>query len=213
MGSSTEITEGKAGAQSSEARDALRKLGIVGDQGMQQMGDMSGIASGNLRLTPEQIQYLQQAQQASGDMGRIQMDENMETAKRQVEDTAIGQNMTGGSFEAINMALLGQQQQRDANRSTLQGQGQMAQDMVNMPLQYGQLAVEGNKALLDRLVAGSGQTLQYDAGMRELNQTQTKTTQDSFGSQLAGLAGQVGSAWATGGLSALIQPGEKDETG
>ena len=190
----TTETQNTAGPQSAEARAALQRMGSLADSTMGQLGDLSNIANGNFELTPEQLQYLQRAQQAAGDMGRIQMDENMETAMRAGEDTAIGQNMTGGSFEAIQNALIGQQALRDANRQSLQAEGQTAQNMINMPLQYGQAQIAGNQALLQRLVQGTNPGLQYDATMRGLNSSQMTQKTVPLGQMAMQMASDVGSS-------------------
>jgi len=201
MGFTTTTTQqNTAGEQSPEARQAMQQMGTLSQGALDQMGDLSDIASGNFELTPEQLQYLQRAQASAGEMGRVQMEENMQGATRQVEDTAIGRNMTGGSFEAIQQSLLGAQQLRDMNRQSIAQEGQTAQNMVNMPLQYGQAQIQGNQALLNRLVQGAGSTLNYDATMRGLNSSSIGTSTVPMAQVAMQTAGDVGRAAVSGGL-------------
>lgn len=190
----TTETQNTAGPQSAQGAAALQLLGDVGQTGADQLGDLSQIAGGNFQLSPAMMQYIAEAQRVSGDMGRAEMERNLQSTTRQIEDTAIGRQNTGGSFEAVSQALMGQEALHGLNMQGLQQEGQSYETMVNAPLQYGQMAIEGNRALLDRLVGGTGAVAQYDANMRGLNSSQYGEQTVPFGQQMMQLGGQIGAA-------------------
>jgi hypothetical protein len=204
MGSTTEETTGRAGAQSQQGGEAITQLLNMARSGGAQMGDLSGLASGNLTLSPQDRALIQQAQQATGDVARNQMAQNMQQATRQVEDTAIGRSMQGGTIEAMLQAMLGQQGQASLDQLAMQQQGQAAEGMLNMPFQRAQVQLGANQLLLNRLVQGTTPVVNYDAAMRQLNQTSTTESNQGFGQSMAGLGATLGGAWLSGPAGAAF---------
>lgn len=213
MGSTTQETERTVGAQSPEAARMQRLLASTATHAGDQMGDLSQEAGGNFQLTPEMQQQITRLQQITGEEGRIQMDENMEAITRQLEGTAIGQTMTGGSFEAIQLALSGQQQQRDMNRQGLASERQGVEIGMNAPLQYGQMKIAANKELLNRLVGGAGAVSNYDQAMRVAGTDEITTTRQPIGQQIFQGAAQVGSMLTPMGQAGVGVQGDPYGTG
>jgi len=196
MGSSTSTSEtrNQAGAASPEA---MRMMQLLGQQ--VEAASQDPALRGDFSLTGEQRGLINEAQAASGGVARSQMEQNLEAVLRQLEDTAIGRQITGGSLEAVNQALLGQDQLRSLDQLNMQQAGQAAEMGVNVPFQAAEAT---NKALLARLVQPANTGLNYDALIRQLNSTsygtQTKPT-DWTGMAMAGA--KIGAAPFTGGAS------------
>ncbi len=201
MGTSKTTTTGTAGAQGPEAANMMRLLGSTTQEAAGQMGDLSDIAAGDLQLSPEMMQHLQRLQQIMGDQGRLQMDKNLDVAQRQVEDTAIGRSIEGSTLEAIMQGTVGAQALESADMQAL---GQEAQNVnlgIQIPQQNAALAIQGNQALMQRLVGGAQAGLGYDQSIRGLNQTQVAETQTPIGQQLFQGATQIGASMLMPGAS------------
>lgn len=197
MGSTTETStsRGQAGPQSPEAQRMMRLLGNMTEQFMD-----SPEARGDFSITPEQRALIGEAQASAGDVARSSMEQNLEAVLRQLEDSNIGRQITGSSLEAVNNALVGQEQLRNINTMEQQQAGQAAQMALNVPFQNAEAT---NRALLARLVQPAGTVLNYDQMIRQLNAQQfgEVTKPFSAGNALA-MGTQLGAAALTGGASA-----------
>lgn len=201
MGATTTTTQGTAGPQSPEAANMMRLLGSTTQEAAGQMGDLSDIAGGNFNLTPEMMQQISRLQQIMGDQGRIQMEQNQAVAMRGAEDTAIGRNIAGSTMEAVLQGTVGEQALRSADMQAL-GQEQQAVNLgIQLPRQDAALQIQGNQALMQRLVGGAQAGLGYDQAIRQLNQTTVSETQTPIGQQAFDLASRAGAAYFTGGMS------------
>jgi hypothetical protein len=180
----------------------MQLLGSTTQEAAGQMGDLSDIASGQFNLSPEMMQQISRLQQIMGDQGRIQMEQNLQTATRGVEDTAIGRNIAGSTMEAVLQGTVGEQALQSANMQALGQEAQAVNLGIQLPRQDAALAIQGNQALMQRLVGGAQAGLGYDQAIRGLNATQVAETQMPIGQQLFQGATQLGSAAFTGGLSA-----------
>ena len=196
MGSTatTETQEGTAGSQSAEGRRMMQLLGQVMEQGAS-----SAAVQGDFRISPSQQALINQAQGTAGDVARGGMEQNMEAILRQLEDSNIGRQITGGSLEAVNQALVGQEQLRNINTMETQQAGQAAQMALNVPFQAAEAT---NQALLARLVQPATTGLNYEGLIRQLNATQTGTTEkpwmETYGPAAFAGSADVGSAALTG---------------
>jgi hypothetical protein len=196
---SEQTTQGQAGPQSAQARSILDTFAGIASGSAAQMGDMTDIAAGNFNITPEQQAMINEAQNASGGVARSNMDQNMEQVLRQLEDANIGKQITGGSLEAVNNALVGQQGLRDTDMLNMQQQGQAAEMGLNTPFQAANSQVQANQALMQRLVGTGGATLNYDAAIRDMNASGTQNTEQGFGASLVQTGNMVGNMIPGGG--------------
>lgn len=191
---STQETQNTAGPQSAYARRMEQLLGMQAERGA---GDAA--LQGNFNISPEQQGLINQVQRSSGDVARAGMEKNLESVLRQLEDTNIGRQITGGSLEAVNQGLVGRESLSNIDTMGIQQQGQAAQMALNVPFQA---ADATNKAILARLVQPAQAGLNYDAAIRQLNSSsygQTTTPFDYAGAALT--AGKLGAAPFTGGAS------------
>lgn len=196
MGSSTttQTQQSRAGAQSPEAARMMRLLGEAAGRAADDPA-----LSGDFSLTASQRGLISEAQAAAGGVARSQMEQNLEAVLRQLEDTAIGRTITGGSLEAVNQALLGQDQLRSLDQLAMQQAGQAAEMGVNVPFQAAEAT---NKALLARLVQPAATGLNYDAVIRQLNSSMSGETKEPFDwGGTAMMGAKIGAAPFTGGAS------------
>jgi hypothetical protein len=204
MGSTTTETTNRAGSQSAEASRMLGLMSSVSADAASQMGDLTDIAAGNIKQSPYLMQQIARLQQIAGEQGRNQMEQNMQGITRQVEDTAIGRNIEGSSMEAIMQAIAGTQQLRDLNAQSLQQEAQGVNMGIQIPRQDAALALQGNQALLQRLVGGAQAVLPYDAQIRELNSSRTQVETQDWGSQILNGAMQFGANMALPGIGGVL---------
>lgn len=197
MGTSRQTTTGTAGPQSPEAAAMMQLLGSTTQEAAGQMGDLSDIASGQFNLSPEMMQQISRLQQIMGDQGRIQMEQNLQTATRGVEDTAIGRNIAGSTMEAVLQGTVGEQALQSANMQALGQEAQAVNLGIQLPRQDAALAIQGNQALMQRLVGGAQAGLGYDASIRGMEGTTVAETQQPIGQQLFQGATQIGSTMLT----------------
>jgi hypothetical protein len=200
MGTQRETTTNTAGPQDPAAARMLALLSSTAQGAEQQMGDLSNISAGDFQLSPQMLAQISRIQRILGDQSRMGMERNLEAAQRAGEDTAIGRNMTGGSFEAIQNAILGGQFMHDANMGELGREAQGAEFLTQVPFQAAQTQIAGNRALLDRLVGGAGGVTNYDAAMRQLNSTKVTEKEVPVGQMLFQAATQIGSNMLMPGL-------------
>lgn len=205
MGTSKETTTNTAGPQSPEAARMMQLLGSTVSDAAGQMGDLSQIAAGKFEMSPYMLEQLSRLQQIMGDQSRLQMDQNMDTASRHVEDTAIGRSIGGSTMEAVLQGTVGAQHQQSANMQALGQEAQGVQAGINMPLQMAQAQIQGNQALMARLVGGSTAGLNYDQAIRQLNSTRVTEKEEPLGQTIFNGAVQLGSA-AMGGGAAPVGP-------
>ena len=191
---STSQSSSTAGAQSPEAR---RMMALLGQQ--VEAGANDPALRGEFNISAQQQGLVNDIQRSTGDVARAGMEQNLQAILRQLEDSNIGRQITGGSLEAVNQALVGQESLRNVDQLGMQQQGQAAQMALNVPFQA---ADAQNKALLARLVQPASTGLNYDQVIRGLNSTQYgEQTQpfDYTGAAMA--AGKIGAAPFTGGAS------------
>lgn len=203
MGTSKKTEQGYAGAMSPQARMMLERLAAT-QGGNQAMQDLAG---GKLEINAQDRAMVQQAQDATGQLARSQMEQAMEDAMRQAEAQGLERGIEGSSLEAVNNALIGQDMQRQIGQLAMQQQAQGAQQLMNMPMQRAESTMNANQLLMNRLVQGAQVGLGYDQGIRQLNQTKITEAPSELPGQILGLGAQIGTAMATGGASIPLQAG------
>jgi hypothetical protein len=201
MGTSKETTRGYAGEMSPEARRIMQQLAET------QMGNeqMQALARGELDITQQDRDLVNQSQDAMAQMARIRAERAMEDAARQSEAQMLERGLDSSSIEAINNALLGQQFQDQMGQIALQQQAQGSEALMNMPFQRAQTTMNANQLLMNRLVQGAQVGLGYDRGIRQLNQTTETSKPSNLPGQILGMGAQIGTAMATGGASVPVQ--------
>lgn len=173
----TTTTRDMPGIQSQEqqARDIMAQLGTGG---MDQLGDLSNLASGNLQISPEDEELMRRIQQLSGDSARNQMQQNLDFATGNLEDTLLSRNVGNASIEAVEQAMLGRQSLSDLNLSTIEGQKTEAEQLRQHTLDRGGLQLNANQLILNRILGGAGGVAEMGLNER-INQTTTTETAET----------------------------------
>jgi hypothetical protein len=193
MGSTTETTN-RAGPQSAEAQRAMQlMLGTMQDAA-QSAGNINDLLKTGFSVSPQDVQFAREANQASMDMARNQVQSNMPFMARMLQEAGLSKGQEGSTIDAINSALLGRESLLSLNNLASQQAGQTAQTLLNLPMQRMGMQLEGNNALLSSLLQGGQSMLGYDAAMRQLNQTTTSKTSQSPWAMAAQLGTQLGTA-------------------
>jgi hypothetical protein len=183
-----------AGRQTNAGRQGLAAL-----QGYLQ--EVQGMQQQPLQITGEDRALVADAQAASGEQARMQMEDSMQSILRQLEDTAIGRGIQGSSLEAVNNALVGQDFQRQLSQLALQQQGQASQQLLNMPFQRSAAINDQNLARFQMLTGAANPLVGYDQFMRQLTATQKGESSQPMGPMLAQLGGRAAAAYFTQGAS------------
>ncbi len=157
---------------------------------MGQMGDMSQLAQGNLgQLTPEMERAITEAQAGA----RHGLEQRYQEGVRGSDQTASVRGIDGGSMEAVNLAMLGQQ--REAGLANLDSQA--AQQRMALPFQLAQMQMGANQLLGSQFMGGGGANLNALL-QQQLAQGTNSNTQTSSGGMFDQMLG-LGSAFAGGG--------------
>lgn len=201
MGSKKETTTNQAGKISPQAQQMLDLLAGQAGNAVNQTGDLSALARGDVSASQADLGLSQQAQEASGAIARSEMEANMQAMLRQLEDSSLGRGVSGSTLETVAGATMGEDLQRQTNQLNMQQQGQSAQNMMNLPFQRAQTQLSANQLLLARLTGAAQPTLDYDAMIRQLNQSTTKESPNNLTGQLVQAGVRGGAAAITGGTS------------
>jgi len=176
-------------------------LSQMASGGAAQMGDLSGLARGEVTLSPQSAALIQQIQQLTMNAARKQAKGNYEDMVGSVEGAALDSGLDGSSIEAVNRAVLGRQLQQTLDQSTLQGQITSAQQMRTAAVEDAGLQLNANQLLLQRILGSAAPLAQM--GLQERLAQATTTQKSKQGVGLGSLA-QVGGlvlGGMTGGAS------------
>jgi len=173
-----------------------------------QLGDLSGLASGQLQgPTAADQSLVEQSFGATADMARRGIDDEVTRLMSQLDEQLASRGIQGSSIESVNRGqVFGQGVNRMADVLS-QLQGQQGQALMNLPFQRAQTQLGANNALFQQ-IAGLGSPV-LNAGLQErlntINTSTTSTTHDpmaqlQLGMQAAGIGGDAAKAAATGGI-------------
>lgn len=198
--STQQTTIGSAGAQEQGARDILSQLA---SSGVDQMGNLSDLASGNLSLSPQDTALIQQIQRLSQEQARIGVQDNATLAMNQVEGNLSARGLDNSSIEAVDKALIGRQLQQSLDQSTIQGQITSADQMRKSVYDNAGIKLNANQLLLQQILGGanSGANLGLQERLAQGTTTSTQTQKGGQWADLAQTAARAGTAYATGGMS------------
>lgn len=194
MSESKQTTQNQVGAMSPQMQQMMQLVMQMAQGSAGQMGDLSALARGDMAISEQDRQLVSDAQSASGDIARRQMEQAMQEAMRGVEGQMLGRGLEGSSIEAVNNALIGQDFQRQMANMLGQQRAESAQQLMNMPFQRAGVQLNANQLLMQRLLGGAQPMMSYDAAMRQGSGTQTTTSQVPLGQMLMQAGTQLGSA-------------------
>lgn len=195
MGTSKETTQNEVGAMSPQMQQMMRYVMQAAGGGAGQMGDLTALAQGNVGISEQDRRLVGDAQSASGDIARRQMEQAMQEAMRGVEGQMLGRGLEGSSIEAVNNALIGQDFQRQMANMLDQQRSESAQQMMNMPFQRAGVQLNANQLLLQRLLGGASPMMSYDAAMRAGSGSSTTTSEQPLGNALLQAGVGLGSSY------------------
>ena len=184
----TETAESRTiGTLTPEQQEAQRQLSLQAQQAFGQMGDLSGLAAGDIgQLSPEILAAIEQSQAGA----RQGIQTNFENEMRNQQLSASARGIAGSTQEAIGANILGQgRTQQLANLDA-----QAAQAQLQLPFQLAQQQLSANQ-FLGNLGAGLlGQNVGIYSQERLGQGTSTGTqTQTGFTlGELTPLAGAFG---------------------
>ena len=198
MGDQKTTTTRELGTQSAEAGNFMQMLQQLAEQAGVQLGDLGDIAGGDLSATPEDRRLIEESAGAASDIARRQAEDAYTFARGQTEETLISRGVDDSTIGAVTEAIQGKQYQQQLADIASQQQGQVASGLMQMPFQRAEAQISANQAILQRILGGSGQVLNYDLQTRLGSTTQEETKPFDYMSTGAGL-GQIGATVATGG--------------
>ena len=166
MGEQKITTTRELGEQSPEAQNFMKMLSQMAEQAGVQLGDLSGIAGGDLSATAGDRKLIEESAGAAFDIAQRQAEDAYTFAKGQTEETLLQRGVDDSTIGAVTTALQGKQYQQTLADISSQQQGQVASGLMQMPFQRAEAQISANQAILQRILGGSGQVLNYDVQSR-----------------------------------------------
>lgn len=186
-------------------RQARSLLSSLSSSGMDQLGNLSELAKGNVNLSPQMSALIEEINRRSMEQARAEARRNYEDMSSTVMDSSLEAGISGSSADAVNRAILGRQLQGTLDATTRQGQINSAEQMRQSAFDSAGVQLNANQLLLQRILQGAGSLAEM--GLQErLAQPTTTTTQKTGGmswNSLAQLGGRGIAALASGGTSEL----------
>lgn len=182
---------------------ARRIQRLLAQQAQAAAGQMGGPIS--TEATPEQLAYIQQIQEATGETARGQMEQGLRESMGQVEAGALERGVEGSSIEQVLQALNAQDFQRQLNEMLQRQRAEAGQMAINTGFANADVQLNRNQQLLQQLIGASSPIIQADVAARTAQPTQTNTQTDSpFGQllQLGIMAGGMALGGPAGGAAA-----------
>jgi len=175
MGDQQVTSTNQVGPQGQEARDILPMLQQLAQQAGVELGDLSDLASGNLRATASDRNLVTESANLAADVARRNAERDYRMVRGQTEDAILGRGLDESTVGAILDAIQGGQYQTQLANIGSQQQGQVAQGLMTMPLQRADAQISANQAILQRILGASQGVLGYDIQQRLGNQSTTET--------------------------------------
>jgi hypothetical protein len=198
MGDQTVTRETEIGQQSPQAQQLMQLLTQLAQQSQGQLGDLSSLAAGNIQPSEADQNLVDQATQASAEMARQQALQDYETTSREVEDTLVGRGMDQSTIGAVQSALQGRQYQQQLGQIGLQQQAQSAEMLTQLPMQRAETQISANQAILQRILGGSRNIMNYDLQARLGNRDVTETRPFDWSSVTNPLGRFAAAKWGGG---------------
>ena len=202
MGSSTTTSESTRtlpgiGQQESRARALLMQLA---EGGMDQLGDLSSLTSGQFSVTPQDEAFIRQISNLSGELQRSQARSNFDEMSQAVEGQLLERGLEGSSIEAVNNALLGRQLQQSLDQGAMQREITSAQQLQQQAYNRAGIQLNANQLLLNRILNGAQAVGGMALNERLAQGTATSTTEQPFnwGQAIGTTVGAVGGFIAGG---------------
>jgi len=188
----TTTTVPGAGGQETAANDILRQLA---QGGLSQLGDLSGLASGNVQISPEDRAFIEEISRLSQKAAANNIRSNAAETMGAVEANALERGIGSSTIEAVNKAVGMRQMQESLDQSAISGQITTAQQLREQALSRAGLQLNANQLLLQRILGGASQLSAQGLQERLTQATTTGVTEKPFDwGGAINAASQIGSA-------------------
>lgn len=193
------------GTQTQTSETTIPGMGATARYIEQLLGQTAREAAGQLspeaistQATPEQLRYLQQIQESTGEVARGQMQAGLEESMGQVEDQALARGIPGSSIEQVMQAINLREHQRQMNEMIQRQRAETASQAVNTGFANADIQLKRNQLLLQQLLGAASPILSADTAARTAQPSSTATSQQDPFSSLFQL-GLQGAGIALGG--------------
>lgn len=205
MGQSKQTTETTLPPASAGETDIINLLRKFAKGGMSQLGDIGGLARGDMSaFAPTQADRDLVAQNIgfTADISRRSLEDQLAQMSAGLDEQYADRGISGASGEAFDRAILKRDALRQIASQLDQSRIEGNQALMNLPGQRAGIALNANQLLYNRILGGLQPAL---AGLQTPRLAQGKTTQtqqaggmDYFNAAL-GLGKAVAGAGKTGG--------------
>ena len=201
MGPSKQTTETTLPPASAGENDIISMLRKFAKGGVDQLGDLGGIARGDMSaFAPTQGDRDLVAQNIgyTADISRRSLEDQLAQLSAGLDEQYADRGISGASGEAFDRAVLRRDAMRQIANQLDQSRIEGNQALMNLPGQRAGLALNANQLLYNRILGGLQPAL---AGLQGPRLAQAKTTQTSTpgGLDYFNSALNLGKAVATGG--------------
>lgn len=203
MGPSKQTTETTLPPASAGEKDIINLLRKFAKGGMDQLGDLGGLARGDMSaFGPTQADRDLVAQNIgfTADISRRSLEDQLAQMSAGLDEQYADRGISGASGEAFDRAILKRDALRQIANQLDQSRIEGNQALMNLPGQRAGIALNANQLLYNRILGGLQPAL---AGLQTPRLAQAKTTQKSTpgGMDYFKLASRIGAGIATGGVS------------
>jgi len=148
-GTSTTRLPGMGGQEQSIIQALIQMM----QGGMGQLGDLSGMAQGQMGGPSQQdLELVRQSIGGARQMAESQLAGLGSQMAAQGREQLTGRGMSGSSAEVLGTLLNQLGTQNQIGQSVLQAQQQGGQALMQLPFQRGQMQLSANQALFDRIM-------------------------------------------------------------
>jgi hypothetical protein len=201
MGTKTTTETSTIPGRTGQEEEMQRLLAYLAEQASAQMGDLSALASGDMRATGDDRRFLGEAVGAGRDIAERQARSAYEDSTRMVEEDLAARGMDQSTIAAVVQALQGREYQRTLADVGSRAQEQTATGMLTLPMQRADAQLNANRLLLERLMGGAGTLSAHGLQERLAQLTTTGRERGGHAGNIAGLLARGGMAVATKGAS------------
>lgn len=201
FGESSQTTTTSIPGRSGQSNDILALLAQLAQRFGGQMGDISGLAQGQIGgPTGQDMQLIQQGIGSIADMANRQATRSSQLGQARLGDQMGG--MQGSSGESVQRAIMETQLQDQINNRLDQASAQGSQAAMQLPFQRAQMQMSANQQLFQQLAGASNPILQHNLQERMAQPTTTTTQQQGMSLQdMIKIGAAIGGAPFTGGAS------------
>jgi len=179
MGPSKQTTETTLPPASAGENDIMKLLRKFVTGGMGELGDIGGLARGDLsKFAPTQgdRDLVSQNIGYTGDIARRSLEDQLAQLSAGLDEQYADRGISGASGEAFDRAILHRDAMRQIANQLDQSRIEGNNALMNLPGQRAGIALNANQLLYNRILGGLQTSLQGYQNPRLASQKQTSTT-------------------------------------